>query len=181
MHVVPGEVQLATEADGKLHVEAAADLGSGVQLWRSGLEAMQVQAGESLGCFPTRWWERGVRTVLSVLCGKPGAQGQRARLSSRRRRILRFDPQSGRSPGEGNGNAVQYSCLENPVDRRAWWAAVHGVAKCHTELKRLSSGTHSIVCILQGVRKPLWLERRLVSKRIGFSINLPAQDRACRR
>ena len=72
-------------------------------------------------------------------------------------------PESGRSPGEGNGNPVQYSCLENPMDRRAWWAAVHGVAKCHTELKRLSSDTHSIVCILQGMRKPLWLEQRLVN------------------
>ena len=34
-------------------------------------------------------------------------------------------PGSGRSPGEGNGNPLQYSCLENPMDRRAWWATVH--------------------------------------------------------
>ena len=32
-------------------------------------------------------------------------------------------------PGEGNGNPLQYSCLENPMARRAWWATVHGVAK----------------------------------------------------
>ena len=38
-------------------------------------------------------------------------------------------PGSGRSLGEGNGNPLQYSCLENPMDRRAWWAVVHGVAK----------------------------------------------------
>ena len=38
-------------------------------------------------------------------------------------------PGSGRSPGEGNGNLLQYSLLENPTDRGAWWAAVHGVAK----------------------------------------------------
>ena len=38
-------------------------------------------------------------------------------------------PGSGRSPGEGNGNPVQYSCLENPMDRGAWWATVHGVAE----------------------------------------------------
>ena len=38
-------------------------------------------------------------------------------------------PGSGRSPGEENGNPLQYSCLENPVDGRAWWATVHGVAK----------------------------------------------------
>ena len=38
-------------------------------------------------------------------------------------------PGSGRSPGEGNGNPLQYSCLENSTDRGAWWATVHGVAK----------------------------------------------------
>ena len=43
-------------------------------------------------------------------------------------------PGLGRSPGEGNGNPLQYSCLENPMDRGAWWAAVHGVAKSRTRL-----------------------------------------------
>ena len=38
-------------------------------------------------------------------------------------------PQLGRSPGEGNDNPLQYSCLENPMDRGAWQATVHGVAK----------------------------------------------------
>ena len=38
-------------------------------------------------------------------------------------------PRLERSPGEGNGNPLQYSCLENPKDRGAWWATVHGVAK----------------------------------------------------
>ena len=38
-------------------------------------------------------------------------------------------PGSGRSPGEGNGNPLQYSCLENPMDGEAWWAAFHGFAK----------------------------------------------------
>ena len=42
---------------------------------------------------------------------------------------------SGRSPGEGNGNPLQYSCLENPMDRGAWWATVHGVEKTQTQLK----------------------------------------------
>ena len=40
----------------------------------------------------------------------------------------------GRSPGEGNGNPLQYSCLGNPMDRGAWWARVHGVAKSRTQL-----------------------------------------------
>ena len=41
-------------------------------------------------------------------------------------------PGSGRSPGEGNGNPLQYSCLENPVEGGAWWAAVHGVTESDT-------------------------------------------------
>ena len=43
-------------------------------------------------------------------------------------------PGTGRSSGEGNGNPLQYSCLENPMDRGAWWATVHGVAKSRTQL-----------------------------------------------
>ena len=41
-------------------------------------------------------------------------------------------PGSGRSPGGGHGNLLQYSCLENPMDRGSWWATVHG----HTELDK---------------------------------------------
>ena len=43
-------------------------------------------------------------------------------------------PRSGRSPGEGNGNPLQYSYLENPMDRGAWWATVYGVTKSQTRL-----------------------------------------------
>ena len=43
-------------------------------------------------------------------------------------------PGLGRSPGEGNGNPSQYPCLENPMDRGAWGATVHGVAKSCTQL-----------------------------------------------
>ena len=42
------------------------------------------------------------------------------------------NPGSGRSLGEGQGNLLQYSCLENPMDRGAWWVTVHGVAKSWT-------------------------------------------------
>ena len=41
-------------------------------------------------------------------------------------------PRSESSPGEGNGNPLQYCCLENPMDRGAWWPTVHGVAKSQT-------------------------------------------------
>ena len=50
-------------------------------------------------------------------------------------------PRSGRSPGEGNGKPLQYSCLENPMDRGAWWATVHGVTKSRTQLSNLTHST----------------------------------------
>ena len=43
-------------------------------------------------------------------------------------------PESGRFPGEGSGNPLQYSSLENPMDRRAWWDTVHGIQKSWTLL-----------------------------------------------
>ena len=52
-------------------------------------------------------------------------------------------PDSGRSPGKGKGNALQYSCLENPMDRGAWRATVHRVTQRQTLLKRLSTHTCS--------------------------------------
>ena len=57
-------------------------------------------------------------------------------------------PGSGRSPGEGHGNPFQYSSLENPMDRGAWWATVHRVAQSRTQLKinlaRAFSGPHFV-------------------------------------
>ena len=50
-------------------------------------------------------------------------------------------PGSGSSPGEGNGNTFHYSCLENPMDRGAWWAMVHRVTQSRTRLKQLSSSS----------------------------------------
>ena len=51
-------------------------------------------------------------------------------------------PGSGRSPGEGNGTPLQYSCLENPMDREAWETTVHGIAKSRT---RLSDFTFTVI------------------------------------
>ena len=47
-------------------------------------------------------------------------------------------PESGRFPGDGNGNPLQFSCLGNPMDRGAWQARVHGVTKSQTQLKGLA-------------------------------------------
>ena len=55
-------------------------------------------------------------------------------------------PELGRSPGEANGNQLQYSCLENPMDRGAWWATVHGVPKSQIRLGTYAraSCTHDV-------------------------------------
>ena len=50
---------------------------------------------------------------------------------------------SERSPGEGNGNPLQYSCLENPMDRVAWQATVHGVTESWTQLRNTHTHTHT--------------------------------------
>ena len=55
-----------------------------------------------------------------------GSNGKESACQCRRPGLT---PGLGRSPGEGNGNPLQYSCMENSMDRGAWWATVHGVAK----------------------------------------------------
>ena len=60
-------------------------------------------------------------------CGLPGASDSKEFACNAG--DLGLTPGSGKSPGEGNGNPLQRSCLENPMDRRAWWATVHGVAE----------------------------------------------------
>ena len=58
--------------------------------------------------------------------------------------------------GEGNGNPLQCSCLENPRDRGAWWATVYGVAQSRTRLKRLSSSSRGQICGWQRVGGKEW-------------------------
>ena len=59
---------------------------------------------------------------------------QRIKCLSAMRETWVQTPQSGRSPGEGNGNPLQYSCLENPIDRGAGQATVHGISESQTQL-----------------------------------------------
>ena len=65
-------------------------------------------------------------------CGFPG--GSDGRESARYAGDPGLIPRSGRPPGGGHSNPLQYSCLENPMDRGAWWATVHGVAQSRTRL-----------------------------------------------
>ena len=55
-------------------------------------------------------------------------------------------PGWGRSPGGGHGSPLQYSRLENPMDRGAWWATVHGVTKSRTRLSDSAQHTHGDKC-----------------------------------
>ena len=79
-------------------------------------------------------------------------------------------PELGGSPGEGYGNPLQSSCLKNHMDRGAWWATVHGVAKSQTRLKLLNtylahSGSILDLCHLSGT----W---RVILPLIGYSYGL---------
>ena len=74
---------------------------------------------------------------LSHPWGFPG--GSEVKASACNAGDLGLIPESGRSPGEGNGNPLQYSCLENPMDGGAWWAIVHGVAKSQRRLSYFTS------------------------------------------
>ena len=71
--------------------------------------------------------------VTKIFCSV-ALLAQRLKVSACNAGDLGSIPGSRRSPGEGNGNPLQYSCLENPMDRGAWWATVHGVAKSRTRL-----------------------------------------------
>ena len=68
-----------------------------------------------------------------------GSDGEESASNSR---DLGSIPASGRSPGEGNGNPFEYSCLENSMDRGAWRATVHGVTKSRTQLNDYYSHFH---------------------------------------
>ena len=67
--------------------------------------------------------------------GFPGvSDGKESACNAEDRADAGLIPESGRSPGEETGYPLQYSCLENSLDRGAWWAIVHGVAKSQTQL-----------------------------------------------
>ena len=71
-----------------------------------------------------------------LILGFPG--GSDGKVSACNTEDLGSIPESGRSPGKGNGNPLQYPCLENPMDRGAWWATVHEVAKSWTRLSNFT-------------------------------------------
>ena len=81
------------------------------------------------GCGYTLFTKTSNGSVLT-----PGASGKETTCQGRRRtKDVGSIPVWGRFPGGGNGNPLQYSCLENLMDRGAWWATVHGVVQSQTQ------------------------------------------------
>ena len=78
--------------------------------------------------------------------------------------------------GVGNGNPLQYSCLENPRDRGAWWAAIYGVAQSRTQLKRLSSSSSNNEYSKREIKESIPFTIDI--KRIKYlAINLPKETK----
>ena len=80
----------------------------------------------------------------------------------------------------GGSNALQYSCLENPMDRGAWWATVDGIAKNQTQMKQLSphalpqqSKGHGIFCVTNRIEQTCWY---VFSEARGFLLSLSDQS-----
>ena len=96
------------------------------QLVKNPLRCKRPRFSLWLGKFP---WRRD-RLPSPVFLGFPG--GSECKESACIAGDLGSIPGVGRFPGGGHGNPLQYSCLQNPVDRGAWWPTVHGVAKSWT-------------------------------------------------
>ena len=101
----------------------------------------------------------GVLSEATSLMGFPG--GSVGKESPCNAGDVGLIPGSGRSPGEGHGNPLQYSCLENSMDRGAWRATVHGVSKSWTRVKETNAllslqpgPTLGCVCLLEALLAP---------------------------
>ena len=84
------------------------------------------------------YWQLPFESDMEGIRAPPGLSGKESTCKAAATGNRNFIPGSGRSPGGRHGNPLQYSCLENPMDRGAWWATVHGVTKSQTRRKQLS-------------------------------------------
>ena len=115
-------------------------------LWLGKSEGYKKQDSFLKGCIYELTWVSQVALVVKILLANSGDG-----------KDVGWIPGSGRSPEGGHGNPLQYSCLENPVDRGAWQATVHGVPQCWTRLKGLS--THARMNWLAWMTAQKCLER----------------------
>ena len=110
--------------------------GFGVSFWGDEMFSKFIIVVDVQLCGYTKGTEYLNRWYLNDTMGFPG--GSEVKASACNAGDLSAIPGSGRSPGEGNGNPLQYSCLENPMDGGARWATVHGVAKSWTQLSNFT-------------------------------------------
>ena len=105
-------------------------------------------SGESKGIFSERPWSSSTRVKIltTTACWLHG--GSDAKESACNVGGLGSIPGLGRSPGEGNGYSLQYSCLENSMDKGAWQATVHGITKSWTRLSNFHFTT-AYRCLVQ--------------------------------
>ena len=97
-------------------------------LWESGI---LVSPRRNLATWAAPSENLGFWIFIEPPCFPGGSEGKESACSVGDPGLI---PGSGQSPGEENGNPLQYCCLENSIDRGAWWATVHGVAKSQTWL-----------------------------------------------
>ena len=104
-------------------------------MFKNSMWALSIDIGS---VFTTTTWFHDVLLIgFKLFCiyyGFPGSSVSRD--SACIAGDLGLIPESGRSPGEGNGKSLQYPCLENPMDRGPWWAAVHGITKSWAQLSK---------------------------------------------
>ena len=126
-----------------------------ISAWRSQERAYSIGAVDKNGGVEIRewmtkyhkeksneiWWWGWKRSLYSLLSGFQWLHGEEPTCSVEDAGSI---PGSGRSPGERHGNPLQYSCLENAMDRGAWQDTVHRVTQSQTWLKRLSTHTHGL-------------------------------------
>ena len=108
---------------------------------------------DSMHCSVASCWQSVDHKCVNTWASS-GPSGKNPLANSGDRRDTASIPGWGRSPREGNGNPPRYSCLENSMDRGAWWATVHGVAQSQAWLKWLS---------MQHTRVSVFLDSQLYS------------------
>ena len=99
------------------------------EAWRAATHGVAKSRTQLSSLTELNWTEMSKETSLVA---------QTVKASAYNAGDLGLIPGLGRSPGEGNGNPLQYSCLENSMDRGAWQATVHGVAKSRTQLSHFT-------------------------------------------
>ena len=121
---------------------------SNVSFSREGAEGGETPHPWRLPCFTQapagpNWFHQQIRTQALDVTTPPETSLKNPPARAGDIKETGLIPGSGRSPGGGNGNPLQYSRLENPLHKGAWWATVRRVAKSQTQLKQLHTHTHT--------------------------------------